>query len=119
MTLRELMIQAQDTWPYWTVLLFFAFYPVVSSLVWISTSLLYFFRWEKEARPEFYSVDAYPLVTVLVPAYCEGKVIAKTIEGLLQIDYPFKEIVIVDDASTDDTVEQVLPYRAVGKGALW
>jgi biofilm PGA synthesis N-glycosyltransferase PgaC len=116
--MRETLVGIQDTWPYWCVLLFFAFYPVVSSLVWISTSLLYYFRWERHSPPGFYEMDAFPLVTVLVPAYCEGPVITRTLEGLLQIDYPFKEIVVVDDGSTDDTVERVMPYVTSGRVRL-
>jgi biofilm PGA synthesis N-glycosyltransferase PgaC len=116
--LREFLAQIQDTWPYLLVLLFFAFYPIVSSLVWVSTSLMYFFRWERHPNPDFYSMDAHPLVTVLVPAFCEEEMIAKTIEGLLRIDYPFKEILIVDDASTDDTVAAVMPFVKRGQVRL-
>ena len=110
MTFREVLVGVQDTWPYMAVLIFFAFYPVVSSLIWVSTSLLYFFRWERHSNQKFYDMEAFPLVTVLVPTYCEGKIITKTIEGLLNIDYPFKEIVLIDDGSTDDTVECILPF---------
>lgn len=118
MDFREFLIHVQETRPYLVVLLFFAFYPVVSSLVWISTSLLYYFRWERHPDPKFYDLDAHPLVSVLVPAYCEGEVIEKTIEGLLRIEYPFKEIVIVDDASTDDTAVRVMPFVRRGQVRL-
>ena len=104
--------------PYHLVLLFFAFYPVVSSLVWITTSALYYWRWERHLAPEFYDIDPYPLVTILIPAYCEEKVIARSLEGILAIDYPFKEIVVVDDASPDDTVAAVAPFVREGKVRL-
>ncbi len=42
-------------------------------------------------------------VSVVIAAYNEEKVIAKTIQGLLQSDYPIKEIIVVDDGSKDDT----------------
>ncbi|MFO0692521.1 MAG: glycosyltransferase [Polyangiales bacterium] len=48
-----------------------------------------------------------PLVTVLVPAYNEGKVIASTIASLLESVYREIEIVVIDDGSTDDTAEVV------------
>lgn len=118
MDFREFLVHIQHTRPYLVVLLFFAFYPVVSSLVWISTSLLYYFRWERHPRRDFYDLDTHPLVSVLVPAYCEAEVIEKTIEGLLRIDYPFKEIVIVDDASTDDTAARIMPFVRRGQVRL-
>lgn len=44
-----------------------------------------------------------PLVSVVVPAYNEEKVIARTINSLLASDYPNFEIIVVDDGSADDT----------------
>ncbi len=44
-----------------------------------------------------------PLVSVVVPAYNEERVICRTIESLLQSDYPKLEIIIVDDGSADET----------------
>ncbi|MFP4116570.1 MAG: glycosyltransferase [Candidatus Aenigmatarchaeota archaeon] len=46
-----------------------------------------------------------PYVSILVPAYNEEGIIGKTIEGLMEMNYPNKEIIVVDDGSTDDTVE--------------
>ena len=42
-------------------------------------------------------------VTVLVPAYNEEKVIARTIESLLAQNHPDFEIVVIDDGSRDGT----------------
>jgi len=50
------------------------------------------------------SSEAYqPFVSVIVPAYNEELVIAKTIESLLRSTYPDFEIIVVDDGSTDRT----------------
>ncbi len=46
-----------------------------------------------------------PLVTIIVPAYNEEKAIGKTVDSLLDLSYVNKEIIVVDDGSTDRTFE--------------
>ncbi|MBS2040487.1 glycosyltransferase [bacterium] len=48
-----------------------------------------------------------PPLTVLVAAYNEETVIARTIESLLASDYPGLSVVVVDDGSLDATAEVV------------
>ncbi|WP_337061974.1 glycosyltransferase [Kineococcus sp. G2] len=45
-------------------------------------------------------------VTVLLAAYDEGAVIARTLRSLLTSTHPVREFLVVDDGSTDDTAEQ-------------
>ena len=47
-------------------------------------------------------------VIVSIPAYNEEKVIANTIEGLLETKYPKKEIIFVDDGSKDGSSQKLL-----------
>jgi len=45
-----------------------------------------------------------PDVAVLIPAFNEGKVIARTIRSVLGSDYPHLRLIVIDDGSTDDTL---------------
>jgi len=56
-------------------------------------------------------VKTYPRISVIIPAYNEEKVIANTIEGLLETKYPKKEIIFVDDGSKDNTLQIALQYK--------
>jgi len=51
-----------------------------------------------------------PLVSVVVPAFNEEKVICRTIESLLASDYPKLEIIIVDDGSSDETYQTAIEH---------
>lgn len=47
----------------------------------------------------------YPFVSILVPAHNEGRVIGKTVESLLLLDYPRDkmELIVINDNSSDDS----------------
>ncbi len=46
-----------------------------------------------------------PSVAVLIPAYNEGKVIERTIRSVLSSNYPNFRVIVIDDGSSDDTLE--------------
>ncbi|MDQ5870246.1 MAG: glycosyltransferase family 2 protein, partial [Thermoproteota archaeon] len=54
-------------------------------------------------------------ITILIPAHNEGASIKNTIESLLENTYPNKEIIVIDDHSTDDTFGQAYPYYKRGQ----
>ncbi|HEX3102290.1 MAG TPA: glycosyltransferase, partial [Pyrinomonadaceae bacterium] len=54
---------------------------------------------------EHFGEQYQPLVSIVVPAFNEGKVIRRTIDSLLASDHSSFEIIVVDDGSTDDTYE--------------
>ncbi|MCE9653375.1 MAG: glycosyltransferase [Nitrosarchaeum sp.] len=56
-------------------------------------------------------IKTFPKISIIVPAYNEEKVIANTIEGLLETKYPKKEIIFVDDGSKDRTLEIAMKYK--------
>ena len=51
---------------------------------------------------------ATPPVALIVPAYNEERAIVETVLSLLSLEYPEKEIVVVDDGSTDGTVRALI-----------
>lgn len=56
-----------------------------------------------------------PKVSVLIPAYNEEKYICRTLTALLEQDYPNMEIIIANNASTDETaacVQQFIDQHA-------
>ena len=56
----------------------------------------------------------YPKVNILVPAYNEESCIADTLESLVEACYPHKEIIVIDDGSTDRTVKIAMQYTSEG-----
>lgn len=59
------------------------------------------------------SVTSPTVVSIVVPTYNEQEDITRTVESLLALKYPHKEIIIVDD-STDATPTILDRYRARG-----
>jgi glycosyltransferase involved in cell wall biosynthesis len=55
-----------------------------------------------------------PLVSILIPAYNAEKWIAYTLQSALAQTWPRKEIIVVDDGSTDHTAEVVRRFGSKG-----
>lgn len=92
---------------YWVALAFFAGYPIVSSVVWVTTAGIYYRRREMSAPATPPPMERVPRVSVLVPAYNEQARIRETVLACLALDYPDYEVVVVDDGSTDGTVDEL------------
>jgi cellulose synthase/poly-beta-1,6-N-acetylglucosamine synthase-like glycosyltransferase len=71
-----------------------------------------------ELKMEQTPIQQWPLVTIVVPAHNEEKVIKRCIEAILEIDYPKKEIIVVDDGSTDRTYQLATAYSSKGVKVL-
>ena len=50
------------------------------------------------------------LVSIVMPSYNTAKYIGESIESVLLQTYPYWELIVVDDCSTDDTDDVVKPY---------
>jgi len=51
-----------------------------------------------------------PPVALIVPAYNEQDAIVQTVESLLVLNYPEKEIIVVDDGSSDETAMRLIRH---------
>lgn len=49
-----------------------------------------------------------PGVTIIAPAYNEGRTIVENVRSLLALNYPKLELVVVNDGSKDDTLEKLI-----------
>jgi poly-beta-1,6-N-acetyl-D-glucosamine synthase len=106
----------QHSWAYWLAISFFAAYPVITSIIWITTSFFFRARWEKEQ--EAVPLTRYPKVSVLIPAHNEERVIESAIIASIAIDYPDYEVVVIDDGSTDATRAIIETYVVRGRVRL-
>jgi len=79
-------------------ILFFAFFTMVHLLVYRRK-----LGRDEKRREKAGFVD--PLVSIIVPAFNEEKVIGEAIRSHLRLDYPSIEVVVVDDGSADRTTE--------------
>ncbi len=63
-------------------------------------------RWEPPFR-EFAS-PFYPGIAVVVPAYNEAETVVESLQSMLSLNYPDVELVVVNDGSTDGTLDRLV-----------
>ncbi len=87
---------------------FLHWFIVISTTLVIGRTILIIILARLHKAPPASSPEYHPSVSVIIPAYNEQKVIAKTIESLLASEYEGPlEVLVIDDGSTDETVEAV------------
>lgn len=57
------------------------------------------------ALPDLLSSNYVPPVSVVVPAYNEATCIADSVRSFLSLHYPMHEVIVVNDGSTDQTLD--------------
>lgn len=91
--------------PFGLVTSFVFWYPFLMALFWIAGSI--FFVRTKELNQNDIDIDGFdwPMISILVPCYNEEDTIRETIENLSGLSYPKKEIILINDGSTDQTAK--------------
>ncbi len=90
------------------------YYGVVSVLYTVLLSialvviLRHIHRVKYEPFREYSASPETPSVSILIPAYNEEKVVVRTIRSALSVNYPLFEVIVINDGSTDRTLEAVI-----------
>ena len=71
--------------------------------IWEETKLA-----EDEDLLRLLQTEAPPPISILVPAYNESVTIEASITAILTLDYRTYEVIVVNDGSTDDTLDRML-----------
>lgn len=62
-----------------------------------------------DQRPKKYGIS------VIIPAYNEEKGIVRCVESVYQNDFSQKEVIVIDDGSTDDTAHLLEKLKKISK----
>lgn len=60
-----------------------------------------------------------PLVSIIVPSYNQGKYIRETLDSILVQDYRPLEVLVIDGASNDETVEVLRSFDGIPELRWW
>jgi biofilm PGA synthesis N-glycosyltransferase PgaC len=86
---------------FFDIFAYFVFlYPCYMSFVWMIGGLLFSIRRETK---ESIKLDDHPLFSIIIPAFNEDNIIEPIVENLNDLNYPNYEVIVVNDASTDNT----------------
>ena len=86
-------------------------------LLWIvlfiglSRSLIVLVLAALRRRHRVTQISSYERIAVIIPAFNEERAIKSCIESVLASNYPWLEIVVVDDGSSDNTLNEILEFK--------
>ena len=89
------------------ILWILSFISLFVSLFWLQVLYL--------KKKEEVGLKIYPKVSILIPAHNEEKTISKTIESVLNLNYPKDKIkiIVINDSSIDKTEEVCMKFKNV------
>jgi poly-beta-1,6-N-acetyl-D-glucosamine synthase len=86
-------------------ILFLFYYPLVMGIIWITGSLIYFFKKERNHHLPQFNDNELPFISLLIPAYNEEQTIEETVRYASELNYPQYEVIVINDGSKDRTLE--------------
>ena len=84
-------------------------YPSLMATIWICGGIYFYIHWErKQPWPATFTWDeTAPKVTVLLPCYNEAANVDETIHHLFKQNYPYMDVIAINDGSKDDTASRL------------
>jgi biofilm PGA synthesis N-glycosyltransferase PgaC len=101
----EILAQLMYVWPNRVMHFLFAFALTSVAVMGVFHTAMAVAR--RRRQPSFDANVAVLPVSIIIAAYNEEKVIRRTLETLLSSTYPFLELLVVNDGSTDGTAAEV------------
>ena len=93
---------------------FFLYYIIIyGSVLFVSVvfgAIVFYINERKRKYKNMIERDYYLPISIIVPAYNESVTIISTVNSLLNLDYKLYEIIVVNDGSSDDTLEKLVTY---------
>ncbi|WP_416350043.1 poly-beta-1,6-N-acetyl-D-glucosamine synthase [Mammaliicoccus lentus] len=90
---------------------FFIMYPIIMSIFWIIGTMFYFIFIERRLKHKNINYHPTEGISFIVACYNESETIADTIKNLDGLSFPLKEIIAVNDGSTDQTEVELLRLK--------
>ena len=81
-------------------------------LLFVVLSLVGLFRYQRMTSyvrmKEIFSLPLAKPISIIAPAYNEGPNIIESVRSLLALEYPLFEVIVVNDGSTDSTLDKLI-----------
>ena len=92
---------------------FLLFYPIFMSIYWIVGSIYYFFTKESpfNKRDIVNNNEQIEGITFLLACYNESETVRDTLSNVLSLNYAKKEIIIINDGSSDNTADIIYDMK--------
>lgn len=80
---------------------------IIGALLYVRKQLLH----SKITEPDtLFKTNLFKSISILVPAYNESHNIVESVESLLKLEYPEYQIIVVNDGSSDDTLQKLIDH---------